>query len=306
MKRRLPMYFFLLLFLLMLLFPKLIFFGASTGLMLWFETVLPTLLPFIIICNLLIKTSSFTVLSRLAAPLLGRIFRVSGQGCFAVLTGFLCGYPMGAKVTADLLKNGHISQREAQYLLSFCNNTSPAFILSYLVMHNLKKEALALPVLLILVLSPIICSFLFRRYYHIPPANFHTSAAVYTPCSARMMDESIMNGFETITKVGGYMMLFSILLTLAGQLPFQHPAFSLILLPSFEITNGIHMICSVSEHCSASFVGVLALTSFGGFCSIAQTQGMLADTGLSVVPYIVEKLITALVTSLIAYLFLLL
>ena len=34
----------------------------------------------------------------------------------------------------------HISLSEAKYLLSFCNNTSPAFIMSYVVIQNLKDE----------------------------------------------------------------------------------------------------------------------------------------------------------------------
>ena len=39
------------LFILMLLFPQDAFKGASAGLLLWFHTVLPTLLPFIILSN---------------------------------------------------------------------------------------------------------------------------------------------------------------------------------------------------------------------------------------------------------------
>lgn len=74
-------------------------------------------------------------------PLLG----TSYYGTFAVLTGFLCGYPMGAKTTSDLLNVNKISRSEASYLLSFCNNTSPAFILSYVVAQNMKERNLCIP-----------------------------------------------------------------------------------------------------------------------------------------------------------------
>lgn len=290
------------LFALMLLFPKPVFEGAGAGLLLWFNIVLPTLLPFIIISSLLIETGAAALISRLTGPLFSRLFGISAQGSFAVLTGFLCGYPMGGKVTADLVKRGDISPEEGRYLLSFCNNTSPAFIISYVVWQNLKDESLTIPAIVILTASPVLCSFLFRRYYHrgghlkekscaVPPVS-HTSAGVLDGC--------IMNGFETITKVGGYIMLFSVLIALAGLIPFHSRALELIGLPSLEITNGISMLCRSHLEPGLCFVLAMGLTSFGGWCSVAQTRCMVQESGLPILPYTIEKLITAGVTSLFA------
>ena len=53
----------ILLFFIMLSFPQEVFNGASEGLLLWFQIVLPTLLPFIIISNVLIQTNSISILS---------------------------------------------------------------------------------------------------------------------------------------------------------------------------------------------------------------------------------------------------
>ena len=86
----------------MLLFPKDVFNGASKGLLLWFHTVFPTLFPFLIITNLLMSTNCIRLIARLFGPLLNKIFRVSPNGSFAIIAGFLCGYPMGAKISADL------------------------------------------------------------------------------------------------------------------------------------------------------------------------------------------------------------
>ena len=152
-------------FILMLFFPKLVFAGAKEGLLLWFNSALPTLLPFMILSNLLIKTHSADWVVRVTGPLFRHIFHISDYGSFAAVTGFLCGYPMGSKVTSDLLTEGKISLTEAQYLLSFCNNASPGFIISYVVLQNLKQEQLLVPSLAILTVSPILASFLFRPFY---------------------------------------------------------------------------------------------------------------------------------------------
>ena len=290
------------LFVLMLLFPQPVFKGASSGLLLWFNVILPTLLPFMIVSNLLIGTRAIDAISKVFGPVMCRLFGVTRYGSFAIIAGFLCGYPMGGKVTADLVRKQYITWQEGQYLLSFTNNTSPMFIISYVVWQNLKDTSRTMPALLILILSPILCSFLFRIYYR-PGARIHSSGCPPLPkaAAASLMDSCIMNGFETITKVGGYIMLFSILIALLQKLPLDHFLFSLLLLPSLEMTNGIPLLCASPLSADACFVLSLALTSFGGWCSVAQTRSMVQGTRLPITPYIIETLITTLVTSLLAY-----
>ena len=285
-------------FVIMLIFPRQTIEGASNGLLLWFQIVLPTLVPFIILSNLLIHTNAVTYISAIVKPFVQRLFRVSDYGCYAVFVGFFCGYPMGAKVVADLIQTEKISQQEGQYLLSFCNNTSPMFIISFIVMQNLKNESLLLGTLVILYLAPVVCSFLFRRLYKIQTRMSSQKIHNHTfDFDFQIFDTCIMNGFETITKVGGYIILFSILFSLAKQLPLMW------FLPALEITCGVSHITSLGIPLAILFPYVLALTSFGGFCAIAQTNSMIQDTKLSIVPYIIQKLITALVTSLLAMIY---
>ena len=282
----------------MLCFPMETFYGASNGLLLWFQTILPTLLPFIILSNILIRTNCVFYISRTIKPFIQKLFRVSDNSCFAVLIGFLCGYPMGAKVIADLISTGRISRNEGQYLLSFCNNTSPMFIISYIVMQTFKDESLLLGTLLILYMSPVLCSFIFRKFYRVTP-NLPSHKQMKTDIyfDFHIFDDAIMNGFETITKVGGYVILFSIMFKLCSKLSFG------FLLPVLEISNGIPLIMKFSSKFAITYPYVLSLTSFGGLCAIAQTKSMIQETGLRILPYILQKLITTMVTSLLAFLY---
>lgn len=289
---------FLFFFFIMITNPSITFEGASSGLLLWFHIVLPTLLPFFIIINLMMQTNSIQYISNLCYPLFHRIFQVSKNGSFAVLAGFLCGYPVGAKVTADLLKTNRISLEEANYLLSFCNNTSPAFIASYIVMQQFGETDLLIPTLFILYLSPILCSFIFHKYYKL---DTNVIAEIYPKnpiiFSFNLVDNSIMNAFENITQIGGYIILFSILLYLGRSLPLSP------ILCVLEITNGIPLIMKNVSSFAFKYIFVMALTSFGGICAIAQTNSMIAHTKLSIIPYIIEKLITTMVTSLLTLLY---
>lgn len=297
----------IILFSLMLFFPQEVFRGASDGLLLWFQIVLPTLLPFLILSGLLLHTNSISIISRAIGPALKKCFHISEDGSFAVLAGFLCGYPMGAKITSDLILTNRITRNEGKYLLSFCNNTSPMFIVSYVIWQNLKNRKLALPSIIILFLSPVVCSFFFRLYYK-KQLNTQKSLTQSAPQTIhfefRMLDQCIMDSFETITKIGGYIMLFSVLISLAKIIPIQSRILHQFLLPMLEITNGIPMILKNVPSFPKAYLCTMALTSFGGFCSIAQTKSMIQDSGLSIFPYIIEKLVTAIVTSLFALFYL--
>lgn len=305
MKQNIIYFFIIILFFIMLIFPDTVFDGACQGLLLWFEIVLPTLLPFLILSGLLINTPAIHMLVRITSPLFCRIFGVSRYGSFAVLCGFLCGYPMGGKVTSDLYLSEKISSDEASYLLSFCNNTSPMFIISYVMHQNLNAGHLVIPALCILFLSPLLCSFLFRQFYKVSlKTNVLTNTKDYPDRNkSDLMDICIMKSFETITKIGGYIMLFSILIQLFSAIPIDQSVFSHLVLPFLEITNGVSVLSQSIISFQNKFIVIMALISFGGWCSIAQTKCILADTSIPLFPYIIEKLITAVVTSLLSILF---
>lgn len=295
----------LILFFSMLSFPQTVFTGASYGLVLWFRHVLPTLLPYMILINVLICTPALHWICRITSTFLCPLLGTSYYGTFAVLTGFLCGYPMGAKTTSDLLNVNKISRSEASYLLSFCNNTSPAFILSYVVAQNMKERNLCIPFFLILTFTPLMLSFIFRLFYRLPESSCSfpqvTPGSFSNPSesiSDSFLDRCILNAFESVTKVGGYMMMFSVLIQLlASVLP--NTIFSLLLYSSLEISTGIRLLFSSALYTTEKIILCAFLTSFGGWCCIAQTYSMISNSQLPILPYITAKLVTALVTSLL-------
>ena len=295
------------LFAAMLIFPQAVFSGAEEGLLLWFQIIFPTLFPFLVVTSLLLSSGGLNLITRLFGGLFRRIFRVTQNGAFAVLAGFLCGYPMGAKVTADLLRAEKISDREARYLLSFCNNTSPVFIINFIVWKTFGDERLMLPTLLILIGSPVLMSFIFRRIYLKGRHPFPEPSAALKEKKTRfdfsVLDSCMMNSFEAIVKVGGYIILFSVLLSLLEELSGQN-SILIAAAPALEVTNGILLLSSSVSDPGLRYAAVLGLTSFGGLCSAAQTQCMLEGTGLSVIPYITQKLTTAAAASLLSFIYL--
>lgn len=279
---------------------------AKAGMTLWLNTLIPTLLPFIILTGTLTHINS---IQKLLAPL-ESFFRivlgVSIWGGYIFVLGMLCGYPLGAKLASDLYTSRKISKKEALYLTTFCNNASPAFIITYLNKLCLKNT---IPVSLIFISifsANLICMLFFRfAVYKNSIYSFTVSAPLkketsHTASQESILDVSIMNGFETITRLGGYILLFSIL---AGCIRYYHPFpvfYQYLLLGFTEITTGLSIIASSELPAITRILISVSATSSGGLCILAQTRSIL-HRDLSLLPYIISKCVSAVLTSIILY-----
>lgn len=111
---------------------------ARAGMTLWLNTLIPTLLPFIILTGMLTHTGHIRKLLLPFESFFHIFPGVSIWGGYVFVLGMLCGYPLGAKLASDLYGLHKISKKEALYLTTFCNNPSPAFIITYLCKSCLK------------------------------------------------------------------------------------------------------------------------------------------------------------------------
>ena len=118
---------------LLLAFPMDSLSFSLTGLQLWFNRMVPTLLPFMILSGIMIRLNLTEHVVKMISPLLSPLLKVSLNGIYAVVIGFLCGFPMGAKVIADLYSCHKLNKKEASFLLAFCNNIGPVYFISFVL-----------------------------------------------------------------------------------------------------------------------------------------------------------------------------
>ena len=64
----------------LIIFPREVLGAAREGLILWFNTVLPSLLPFVVGINLLKAMGFIRFVGELISPLTAKLFGVSGAG----------------------------------------------------------------------------------------------------------------------------------------------------------------------------------------------------------------------------------
>lgn len=295
---------------LILRFPALSLQYAAAGLNLWFQKMIPTLLPFMILSGILIRMNLTERIVCFLHPVLHFFFHTTKNGSYTLLMGFLCGFPMGARIVGELYETGKLSRMEANRLLAFCNNIGPIYFLSF-VMPTLGIKKVLLPFLMMYGL-PLLYGFMLIRIFpcvrekrrknmtnmvngfptnKMQPNAIESSKAAPASLLAAT-DEAVLSGLLGIAKLGGYMVFFNLLNILF--VPFSHLSpgvlgfYNCIL----EITSGI-------DRCSQSFpYTVLILLPFGGFSCIAQTYSMICHTDLSIRPYLFHKLLQTAFTAM--------
>ncbi|MCD7820488.1 MAG: hypothetical protein LUH07_15790, partial [Lachnospiraceae bacterium] len=127
----------LLLFSYLLLCPQTALHSARDGLLLWYHSVLPVIFPFMFLSTLTLRILDADSLPEAFSRPLTRLFGCTAYGAFVILAGYLCGFPMGAKLTGDLYREKKITREEAHFLYGFANNLSPGFILTYLASEQM-------------------------------------------------------------------------------------------------------------------------------------------------------------------------
>lgn len=296
--------------LLLFLFPKAALDGAKSGLLLWFYTVLPTLLPFMIVSNLIIQLDITGYISKLLYPVLHKLLGISSNGCYPVLIGMLSGYPVGAKACADMVLEKKITKKEGQFLLSFCNNASPMFILSFIALQSLGITRQSYLLLGIILLSALLSSLMYRFIFTVRYSDsaFPKKMKPYLKVQSseqgitifQLLDASIINAFEVLVKVGGYIILFSILAQMVASISILPLMLRLTIIGLLEITTGANTIAAAPIDHAKKIVLITALTAFGGFSSLTQTKSVVADSGLSIRIYLAVKCLNAAIAAALA------
>lgn len=291
-----------LLVLLFVIFPDIASRGAENGLLLWFNVIIPSLCPFMIVSAMLIKLNVTNFISDIFYPVFHRVFKLSKDGCYPAVIGMLSGYPLGAKTVADLYKINALSLREAQYLIGFCNNASPMFMLEYIGVKcmGLRQPAL---MLLVLYLSAFINAFL--EFYAPENESFNTGNTDIKKKNCSVMealDESILGAAVTLVKVGGYIMLFSIFTELLQSVVTISDVFKIAGSGILEITTGGEVLANAEISMYIKCILASAFCAFGGMSSVAQTLSVLIGTDLSAKKYIFVKIRQAVIAAVLAML----
>jgi len=291
---------------------------AMLGLMSWYKNMIPALLPFMILTSFLIQTKWDTKIVRPISFILNRFLHVKEELLFVICVGFLCGFPMGSKVVAELYSEKRLTKNEAQYLLCFTNNMSPAYFFGYVCPIFYKGHSLIFPTFVQFGI-PLLYGLLLRYTLYqksipfvknsyisqneklVPKITNQSSNEMLTFRKAAVaLDNAIQLGMTQITSLGGYMIVFNVLVFFPKIILSKSQNAGLITHLSMEVTGGLEAFNVFLKHNALSYpMTILIIQSFlclNGLCCLFQTIKFLKDTNLSIKKYMLHKGILCSIT----------
>ncbi len=165
MKKFIFFFIFILLFLALILMPfksELITKAVKDGIFLSFDTLIPTLFPFLFLSNFLFAFGG-DALSKVASFFLCPLLGISKNASKAVILGLLGGFPTGSNTAASLYRNGEITKEEAERLPIFSNNAGIMFVLGTIGISHFSSFKTGLLLYLCHIFSSLIAGVLTRE-----------------------------------------------------------------------------------------------------------------------------------------------
>lgn len=300
--------FLIFLMLILLLFPNLCLQSAQKGLLLWFNKVLPSLLPFMILINILVPLDGLKKVTYLSTPFTKKIWHLPGYSFSTFIMGLIAGYPMGAKVVKQLYNDHKLTKEEAETTLCFSNNCGPLFIIGTIGTAMLSCTSLGYFLFFIHLVSALLMSLLVTRNVPSSAASF-TSRTDSEPISfSTLLNQGVMNAMDTIVCVGGYIILFSVLTNILTEAPFAKAVidsvfhtstaklvFASLLGGLLELSNGSYLLSTLPSSIY-TLAAISAVIGFGGLCVYFQTLYVLEGSELSTKRYFISKSLQGLLS----------
>ena len=296
--------------------PEQTFQASLQGLALWWHIVFPSLLPFLVLSEILIAYGWIHGIGVLLEPLMRRVFGLPGVSGWALTMGMTTGFPGGAQSTLQMVQQGDLTSREAErmtWLSHFCN---PITIIIVIGIGLLDQPSSGYWLLGIHWLSGILAFFtsvpfskLVRNRQAGTPeltgqpdnSKLPLSRKVWSAINkahirdgrsfGKLLGESVSHSVQVLMVIGGYIIMMAVLIHLISY--YIIPGVPTYYLAGvFELHLGAKAISSTSALTPVIQWSLLsAMLGWSGLCAILQSISPLIKSGVRWFPFIMIRLL---------------
>ena len=309
--------------------------AARNGLKLWANNVVPSLFPFFVAVELLKHTSLIYLISNKLTKYMKPLFNLPGISAFPFVMGLISGYPIGAKIISDLYSNNSCTKKEAQSMLSFCNNSGPLFIIGTVGCTFYGSSTIGVILLITHIMASIsiglINGFISRlknkknieSYY----SNNDNQINLFNNSNkdinfsnlGEVLSLSVLSGIKSILMLGGFVTLFSVILSilerikiltiisslLSKLIPLDKQLINGFLTGIIEFTNGLNKISLVHQKSiSINLILSAFVIGFGGISVSLQVSSIISKCQLSIKKYLINKIFQGILASFYTFIIL--
>ena len=265
-----------------------------------FNNLFPSLIPFMLLSNILIKYDFINELSSMFNKVMTKMFKINKNCSFAVIMSILSGTPSNAKYLKDLYDNNLITTTDIKKCLNFCHFTNPIFILGTIGLTFLNNKKLGLIILISHYLASILLGIFNKKesIVFIENKNLKEKKSFIN-----ILNDSIINTSNTLLLILGIITTCIIITTIINKTFSINENYKFIY-GFIEITQGLKYLSLSNLNIELKTILSCFLISFGGLCIHLQVFSILDNKKIRYIPYLISRIIHSILSSFICFILL--
>ncbi len=264
--------------------------GIKSGLLLCFNSVIPSLFLFTVLAIFISKTGVAEGIGLFLEPLSRRLFHLDGRQTAIMLVSLISGFPVGARLINGMYREKQIDIKTANTMLLYCVNAGPAFIITAVGQMVLGSASDGKRLLIAHVLSTVILAVIFGRILPKVRPQKSSEKPEFTMPLGNVFVQSVTEAAKTMLNICAFVVVFSSVSAVVQKAGLPH-AVTKTVCGLLEVTVGVQTLTRNQLPTVAFLLG------FGGFSVIFQVMAAAGDIKPSFLKLVASRLLHAFFSS---------
>ena len=270
-----------------------------TSFYIWFNTLVPSMLPMFILSDILINYNFISFIPDKITNIISKIFNISKEAVLVLFISLIAGFPSNGTAIKTSYDLKLISKEEACHLLLFAHFANPLFILQTIGIFYLKNNSFGIIILISHVLSAFLIGIILRNKNH-PTKDNYISKNNKSQSFTTIFSSSIKKSINTLLMVSGTVTSFLIISTLICHIFDLNVYLETFVKSTLEMTMGLSSLSNLLICDIYKVVLSTAIISFGGLSIHLQVASVIDD--IPYTNYLKGRLLHLVISSLTSFL----
>ena len=260
--------------------------AVNQGISVFVKNVLPSLMPFFILSDILLNYNYFDNLKR--------VFKFKYANFLIV--SMISGLPSNAKYLNDMIKNSSISVNDASRVLAFSFFPNPMFVIGTVGML-FNNKVYPVIVLAILYFSSFIIYLI--NYKSLEDKDFvsdKNKVEFFT-----LLKSSIQNSFSTLLVILGVIVVFTIVISIIKYYLRVNQEVITVINIILELTTGVKSVSVLNTPLVYKYSLLAFGLSISGMSVIMQAFGIMSGSKLDYKAFVKNKVLVVLISTMLTF-----
>lgn len=248
---------------------------------LFITKLFPTNFIFFVISTILIEQGLI--------ELLNTKFKLNSSIFYVTIMSILSGIPSGAKYTKDLLNKKVISNKTANYLITYTHFPNPMFILN--AATSLTNNEIAIKILITLILSNLLIAISLKP----KGKEIYTISDSSPKDFASSLSKAIIDAIKVIIIIYGTSVFFYLITIIINKYLTLNTLNYIIINGIFDLTKGIFSTSLINNELTKSIL-IILFSAFGSLSIHIQIKSIISNTSIKYKNFLFGRIIQIMIS----------